>query len=1014
VEAGGGQLRCSVFGGIDVAVGGVPVTLRGRQRRRFVAALLATSPRPVRTAQLVSLLQLDAPSAKQTASPENAVHAHVTRVRALIEPGVASTEARWLRSCPDGYLLEPDSLDLWQYQGAVASAEAMRVSAPLGAIAAYEEAFAMWATPFGDLASDDAVVDAVVELENARLDHQDACTDLRLAAGVGGDVAAEIVAAARAEPLREHRWAQAMQALFQANRQVEALRIYGEVRAVLLGELGLEPGPELRRIEQQVLDQDPQLLGRRRRSLTRGAPATTFVGRNDEIELLGRLIERHTVVTVAGLGGIGKTRLVTEWLARSPLGQVAQWIDLRGVTTDEGARHRIATDLGVGGSGAEPLDPVELAVATLGDEIRLLVIDNAEAALAAVADLVSRSSGDRRDVRFLITSRTPVGLTGETVLSLSALPIPEHDGDVAGTAVELVMDRLGSRADETLARRLAARYGGLPYPLELVAASQGVAAANSSAADPVDGELTADAAVAAAVEVALDHVSDDAIDVLWTTMLLPDGVTAGLLDAAFTSRAPDFARRHRDRVLRELVAASLITTGAGASGVRYRGSEPLAQLGAGRLPVPVAAGRMVAMASWWSTRARSSFFEPPDRAGRVTLHADHRNIVHVLGELEVGHPETCLELAGRMVDHWERSGHTAEGADWVRRASDRVDPDGPLQALATAALVACSGGLAMHAQYQPQLEHSRELLISAGESDGDIWAVVHLQLALARGWNGDLPGSDEAYAEARSQADTAGSDWFGAVVHRYGALRFALSGEPLRGVEQSMEAAQRLESLGDLDSAAGSLYFASVLGRMAGVADLAPVLLRARALADDAGAIHMLALIAVEQGQDARRRSDPTAPEILAEGATLTERTGNLRTGSITRRDLGLYLLELDRRTEATEQLLRAARHLLRLDTRAAALALAGLSVLAEDQPALATELARAAWDCVAQDRGVPLSEGELAQLEALVGRAAGSPPQRDPAAVLADAAAQLVASRRDGPRERTDGAEHEDVALAT
>jgi predicted ATPase len=744
--------------------------------------------------------------------------------------------------------------------------------------------------------------------------------------------------------------------------------------------------------------EDPLLLGRPRRSTVRGVPATTFVGRDDELDELDRAVDRHRVVTVVGMGGVGKTRLVLEWLARSPHSQAADWIDLRGVTDERAARNRIATDLGVAGSESEPHDPIELVVATI-ETPRLLVVDNAEVARGAVADLVTSATAQLHDVRFVVTSRVPIGLTGEVVLPLRPLPVPEPFEPIADTAVELVMDRLGPGADEDRARRLARRFGGIPFPLELVAASGGDAdAATAAPPRPVDDAVDSAAAVLAeAVDVALDHVSNEAIDVLWTALLLPDGIRGPLVDAVHGADRPDFARRHRDRLLRELVTTSLLDTVAARAGTRYRGSEPLAQLAARRLPPEAATARLLAMAEWWSTRIRPSFFDPPSSEGRTLIESDHRNVVHVLGRIVRSHPRVALDLAARLTDHWDRTGRTAEGSGWIRSALERVGPDDPLRPLGVIALVASSGGLAAQTQHLPLLEETWCRLVEDGRDDGDVAAVLLLQLALTRGWTGDLEGADRALDDVRARAAAVGSEWFAATVERYGALRYALVGDPAVGREQAERAADRLLALDDLAAAAGSLYFASVLGRMAGATDLDDLHLRARAVADAGGAVNIKAVIVVEQAHDARRRGDPAAVALLAEAATLTERAGNLGTGSIARRDLGLVLAASGRPETAAAHLVRAARQLLRLDIRGAALALAGLSVLTASHPALAEALAAAAWDCADQSSGTPLSAEDLGRLEALVGARPTSRPgcgTCEPSALVDDAAELLDPDR--------------------
>ena len=878
---------------------------------------------------------------------------------------------------PDGYALVPDDVDLWRYQSEVATAERLRRSDPRRAVRILEAALARWDQPFGDLAADAVLADRVDVLIAAHLDHVDACNDLRLELGIAAASADEIVAGARAHPSREHRWAQAMQALFQSNRQAEALRLYSEARTVLVEQFGLDPGPDLRGMEDLVLHQAPVLLGRCRGGVALVAPTTTFVGRTKELALLDRLMDRHRIVTVTGIGGVGKSRLVTEWLTRSPRGSVATSIVFR-ADGDEAARHRIADALGVRGLGDEMLDPIDLVVATLEDRDRVLVVDGAEAALDSASDLITRLTAEFRHVRFVVTSRVPIGLTGEVVVPLAGLDVPADGEDVAGSAVELALDRLGPGADEDLARRLAQHVGGLPYPLELAAAQATTA---DMCHDPVMGTWSAESVLEEAVRDACDNVSAEALELLRSATLMPDGATRELLGAVHGSRVADMVPRSRDRVLRELVGASLLTTGPSRSGTRFRCPDPVVDLMVDGRDDGWVADCMMAASRWWLTLTRSSYFDPPDASGTEALESDHRNIVHVLDRLALHHPGETLTLAGHMAAHWERYGPVGEGAKWLRSGLDRVEEGSYEHSLGVAALVAGSGGLAMTAQQQPLLERSVAAMVAAGTDRGDVWAITNLQLAIARGWNGDLAGSDEVFDEARVQAAGAGSEWFDAVLDRYGALRFALVGEPLVGQSRAEAVADRFVVLGDLHSAAGSLYFASVLGRMGGAEHLRPVLDRARGFADAARAVNLQALIAVEQGQEARRCGSIAAPELLAEGAALTERVGNLRTASITRRDLGLYLLELGRTGEAAEQLLKAARHLLDLDARSAALALGGLSVLTASSPGLSDRLAAAAWSGADRGAGVPLGAADRTVLERLIGPPTGA---ADPDAFLA------------------------------
>jgi DNA-binding SARP family transcriptional activator len=329
-------LQFRMLGPLTVTWGGEPVDLGPRKQRTVLAALLVDANRVVGVDRLTDILWGDAPPATAT----GALHVYASRLRRALEPdrprGGPSTV---LVTEPPGYVLRvaEDQLDANAFDLLAAEGQRLLADGDLdGAKRALAEALALWRGPV--LA--DFAFESFVYAEAARLDELRAAAieervsaDLRL--GHHNALIGELESLVAERPLRERLWAQLMLALYRADRQGEALRAFHRARTVLCDELGIEPGPLLRRIHEDVLSQSSRLDWRPAAELPRwrtgGAARHTgrrfeprppplpggLVGRNYELRILRRAYDalqkgKGGLVLVSGEPGIGKTRLVEE------------------------------------------------------------------------------------------------------------------------------------------------------------------------------------------------------------------------------------------------------------------------------------------------------------------------------------------------------------------------------------------------------------------------------------------------------------------------------------------------------------------------------------------------------------------------------------------------------------------------------------------------------------------------------------------------------------------------------
>ncbi len=227
--------------------GGAPVALRGPRHRAVLARLLVARGRVVPVDRLVEDLWPDPPPGGVAA-----VRTFVAALRRALEPArPPRTPARLLVTSGPGYALHADDVDAERFARAVttdAGAAPAEVAARLG------EALGWWRGPaYADVAGEPWARAERARLGELRLLAVERRAEARLALGLAAEVAADLDAHVAEHPWREEAWALLARALSRAERQGDALAVLRRARALLVGQLGVDPGPALRRAEADVL-----------------------------------------------------------------------------------------------------------------------------------------------------------------------------------------------------------------------------------------------------------------------------------------------------------------------------------------------------------------------------------------------------------------------------------------------------------------------------------------------------------------------------------------------------------------------------------------------------------------------------------------------------------------------------------------------------------------------------------------------------------------------------------------
>jgi len=574
------RVQVDVLGPLRVRADDQEIDLGGPRNRALVARLALEGGRPVAPTTLIDdLWGLDVP-----ADATNALQSIVSRTRRRLPAGA-------LESTPAGYVLQCESVDAIEFERLVASSRA-------------DEALALWrGGALADVAEFPFAPSATHRLGELRLAAVESSLRDRVRSGDDPAVVAELADLTTAHPYRDGFWALYLSALAAHGRANEALTAYDRLRGMLAEELGTDPSPELQELHLSILRGEH---GPRRTHQALPSALTSFVGREGAIADLQAALVDHRLVTILGPGGAGKTRLAVE-TARAALDRFEDvWLtELAPVTGNDGILEAMLSAMGLlevsvldrPSSGPRPDERTRL-IDAVQDVEGLLLLDNCEHLVDAVAEIADDVLAHAPKLRILATSREPLRIIGEFGYQLSPLTMPDADSSIDDamkhSAIQLfvlraqAVDQSFALTAETLpaVREICVRLDGQPLAIELAAARLRTLTAAQVAARLSDrfrlltgGSRTAlprHRTLRAVVEWSWDLLDDAERDLAERLAVFPGGMTAE------SASAVSLAGEDIEALLESLADKSLLVP-VRADIPRFRMLETLREYGVERL-----------------------------------------------------------------------------------------------------------------------------------------------------------------------------------------------------------------------------------------------------------------------------------------------------------------------------------------------------------------------------------------------------------------------------------------------
>ena len=805
------MVEIRVLGPLELVAEGTVIPLGAPMQRRLLAALVIHPGKTFSTDSLIDALWNESPPP----SAAKLLQVYVSQLRkALPAPARIRTEA-------GGYALElePELLDAARFERLLGEGRsALQEGNAALASSLLRRGLTLWrGQAYGELAYEEFARPEAERLEELRLVALETRLSAELELGRHAEVLPEVLRLAAAEPLRERPQALAMLALYRSGRHPEALDLYTRTHARLRNELGLEPGRELRELQQRILRHDPELAGPPKEEARRTAlPAAlnALIGRDRELGELRELLTRDSVrmVVLTGAGGSGKSRLALEEAheAAPSFANGAAFVSLAPLRDPALVVDTIRQALGI---AETPGDPLKTLAAALEPQELLLVVDNVEHLRPATPSFVELLTSCPR-LTLLITSRVVLHLSGEHVYPVEPLSDDESVALFVQRAHEADLRFRIEPADEELVRGICTRLDRLPLAIEL-AASRIRSLSPAELLDKLDARLpllTGGPQDLPARQQTLAATMD------WSYRLLAEPQRAMLRRLAVFAGDFDVQTAHAICAFGEGISAfdaishliehSLVVPADERDVPRYRLLETVREYAAERLTEAGEADavrtRHVRFYLDTAERAEGELFGPEHGNALERLRAENDNLrAAIEWAIADGRPDEALRLTGALGLFWHIHARYREGHHVLVQAlalpggSDTVRA----KALWTLAFIAAFMG-----EFEEASRYGRQSLELAKSAAAT--GIAGRALFLIGG--NEVFGNAEVAAtlldEAIDLASTADDSWCTLEALHMRGYADLVRGEPIRARERFSRCLIRARELQDRQHTGMALY----------------------------------------------------------------------------------------------------------------------------------------------------------------------------------------------------------------